>query len=161
MPNTPTTTTPDVRKSVVVDAPIDRAFATFVERPMEWWPAEHVFVTDRRSITIEPFVGGRYYEVGADGTEIAWGTIVEFDAPRRLVMTWRVGPGWQPIFDDDAASVIEVEMTAVGETHTAVALTHAQLHRHGDAAARIHAALDGPSPGDTLAQFARVVAEHP
>lgn len=155
-------TVPDVRKSVTVDAPVDRAFAVFVERPIEWWPADHVFVADRRSITIEPRAGGRYYETGADGTEIAWGTIVEFDAPRRIAMTWRVGAGWQPVPDDEAASVIEVEFAAVGPDRTEVSLTHAQLHRHGPAAARIHAALDGPSPGDTLAQFAAVVARcHP
>ncbi len=149
---------PDVRKTVVVDVPIEQAFAAFVGRPMEWWPADHVFVTDRRSITIERHVGGRYYETGADGTEIAWGTIVEFDAPRRIAMTWRVGPGWRPVLDDAVASVIEVDFTPAGHGRTGVALTHAQLHRHGPIAATIRAALDGPSPGATLAQFAGVVA---
>ncbi|HEX8869013.1 MAG TPA: SRPBCC domain-containing protein, partial [Lentzea sp.] len=94
---------PDVAKSVTVEATIEQAFAIFVGQPMEWWPPTHVFVEDRQSITIEPFVGGRYYETGADGEEIAWGTITEWDPPKRLVMTWRVGPNWRPIFDDEKA----------------------------------------------------------
>lgn len=151
---------PDVAKSVTVQAPIDQAFAIFAERPLEWWPEKHVFVQDRRAITIEPHVGGRYYERGADGTEIAWGTITEWDPPNRLVMTWRVGPGWQPIFDDEKASFIEVDFVAVGPGTTRVTLTHAKLHRHGEIAKGIHAALDGPSPGDTLAKYAEVIAKH-
>lgn len=159
MPTT-STTIPDVRKSVLVDVPAEQAFATFVERPMEWWPAHHVFVTDRRSITIEREVGGRYFERGADGTEITWGTVVEFDAPRRIALTWRVGPAWRPIDNDDDASRIEVDFVPAGPGRTEVVLTHAQLHRHGEIAGFIHAALDGPSPGDTLAQFGDVVRTH-
>jgi uncharacterized protein YndB with AHSA1/START domain len=148
----------DVAKSVTVEATVDQAFAIFVERPLEWWPEKHVFVENRQAITIEPRVGGRYYERGEDGTEIAWGVIREFDPPKRLVMTWRVGPYWQPITDDERASFIEVDFEAVGPATTKVTLTHAQLHRHGDIAESIHAALDGPSPGETLEKYAEVVA---
>lgn len=156
----PDGTVPDVRKTVVVEVPVEEAYAIFIGRPLEWWPAHHVFVTDRRSITIEPCLGGRYYETGADGSVVDWGTVVEWDPPRRVVLTWRMGPGWRPILDDDAASLIEVDFIARGPATTEVALTHARLDRHGDAAAGIHAALDGPSPGATLEQYAAVVARH-
>ncbi|MEU6668114.1 antibiotic biosynthesis monooxygenase [Streptomyces sp. NPDC046727] len=149
---------PDVRKTVTVDVPADRAFAIFAERPLEWFPEKHVFVENRVSLTIEPFEGGRYYEVGADGTEIAWGTVVEWNPPKRIVLTWRVGPHWQPIFDDEKASFIEVDFEALGPGRTTVALTHSGLHRHGEIAPLIHAALDGPSPGETLARYEQVVA---
>jgi len=149
---------PDVRKTVTVDVPADRAFAIFAERPLEWFPERHVFVEDRVSLTIEPFEGGRYYEVGADGTEIAWGTVVEWNPSKRIVLTWRVGPNWQPIFDDEKASFIEVDFEPLGPGRTSVALTHSGLHRHGEIAPQIHAALDGPSPGDTLARYEQVVA---
>ncbi|WP_416985328.1 antibiotic biosynthesis monooxygenase [Streptomyces sp. T028] len=149
---------PDVRKTVTVDVPADRAFAIFAERPIEWFPEKHVFVENRVSLTIEPFEGGRYYEVGADGTEIAWGTVVEWNPPKRIVLTWRVGPHWQPVFDDEKASFIEVDFEALGPGRTSVALTHSGLHRHGEIAPLIHAALDGPSPGETLARYEQVVA---
>lgn len=150
---------PDVSKSVTVQASPEQAFKIFTERPLEWWPESHVFVTNRESITFEGRVGGRYFERGADGEEIAWGVITEWEPGKRLVMTWRVGPNWRPIFDDEKASFIEVDFTPQGED-TEVRLTHAQLHRHGEIAPFIHAALDGPSPGETLEKFAKVVAKH-
>lgn len=153
--------TPDVAKSVTVECSIEQAFAIFAEHPLDWWPEKHVFVKDRRSITIEPVVGGRYYETGADGEEIAWGTITEWDPPNRLVMTWRVGPGWQPIYEDTKASFIKVDFEAVGPNTTKVTLTHADLDRHGQPlAGQIYGALNGPSPGDTLAKYATAVLKH-
>ncbi|WP_106396548.1 antibiotic biosynthesis monooxygenase [Actinocorallia populi] len=152
---------PDVKKSTVVDVPVGDAFTLFVERPVEWFPEHHVFVKDRVDLVIEPRVGGLYYDVDADGTEIAWGTVTEFDPPRRIVFTWRVGPGWRPILDDDRASFIEVDFEPAVPRGTKVSITHSGLHRHGpELAPAIHAALDGPSPGETLARFAEVVVRH-
>jgi heme-degrading monooxygenase HmoA/uncharacterized protein YndB with AHSA1/START domain len=154
------TTHPDVRKTVRVDAAPERAFAIFTERPIEWWPEHHVFVSDRRSITIEPRVGGRYFERGADGTEIDWGTVLEWDPPRRIALTWRVGAGWTAITDDEHASVIEVEFSDAGDGRTEVTLTHAQLDRHGEIAGSVYAALQGPSPGETLQRYRDTVTRH-
>lgn len=148
----------DVVKTVTVIATPDEVFDTFVTRPLDWWPETHVFVEDRVAIVIEPFVGGRYYEVSSDGTEIDWGRVREWDAGRRLVLTWRVGPGWQPVYDDEIASFIELDL-APGPTPgtTQVSLTHSSLGRHGEIAGFIHSALDGPSPGETLGNLAAAV----
>jgi heme-degrading monooxygenase HmoA/uncharacterized protein YndB with AHSA1/START domain len=151
---------PDVRKKVTVEVPAERAFAVFAEYPLEWFPEAHVFVKDRVFLAIEPRVGGRYYERGADGTEIAWGTVLEWDPPRRIVLTWRVGANWRPVFDDEKASLIKVDFEPVGPSATRVSLTHAELHRHGEAAAAIHAALNGPDPGETLERYREVVRRH-
>ena len=109
-------------------------------------------------VAIEPRVGGRFYERTADGTEAVHGVVTAIEAPHRLAMTWRVGADWRPILDDEKASRIEFTLTAAGPAHTTVVLTHTDFHRHGQAAAQIHAAVDGPSPGDTLAHYARTVA---
>jgi uncharacterized protein YndB with AHSA1/START domain len=84
------------RVSVTVPAPPAEAFWVYAERQIEWQPPGHLTVKDPESVTLEPWVGGRYYERGADGTEIVRGTVAEWDPPRRLAVTWRIGPGWRP-----------------------------------------------------------------
>ena len=158
MPNQ-TQSIPDVRKSVTVAASPDDCFRVFTERPADWWPPSHVLVKkERAGLAFEPGVGGRYYEWDVDGTEIAWGRILEWEPGRRLVMTWRIDGNWQSIPDDERASEIEVDFEPVDAGHTKVSLAHVKLHRHGEGAERIFRALDGPSPGETLELFAAAVA---
>jgi uncharacterized protein YndB with AHSA1/START domain len=151
---------PDVRKSIRVPAPADEAFRIFTERPIEWLPAGHTFIKNPQSITMEPRTGGRYYERGADGTEVTRGTIVDWAPPHRLVVTWRIGPGWRPVFDDEKASRIEVEFAAVGPDVTEVVLTYTQLKRHGEMAGLIRSAVAAPGPGESLERYAETVARH-
>lgn len=154
-----TTVYPDVRKSVIVNVPIERAWAIFTERPIEWWPESHVLVSSpREEIVFEPKVGGRYYERAQDGSVCQWGTMLEWVPPNRLAMTWRIDGRWQMITDDARASEIEVTFRALSPDTTEVELAHVKLHKHGDDAKIIHAALDGPSPGETLAKYAKLVA---
>jgi uncharacterized protein YndB with AHSA1/START domain len=149
---------PDVRKSVSVPVSAEEAFRVFAERALEWWPATHRLVADRDAIVFEPWVGGRWFERGAGGSERDWGRVLAWEPPHRLVVSWRINGRWQPIDDDERASEIDVTFSSTGPDTTAVELAHVKLHRHGADATAIHRAIAGPSPGETLASYARVVA---
>jgi uncharacterized protein YndB with AHSA1/START domain len=148
-----------VAKHVTVPVSAEHAFAFFTERPLDWWPADHILVPEpREAIVFEAHVGGRWFERSADGTERDWGRVLAWDPPERLTLSWRINGRWQPVADDDRASEIEVTFTPLGPDTTDVELVHAKLHRHGEDAEAIRDALRGPSPGVTLAGFARAVA---
>ena len=149
------------RISVIVPAPPAEAFRIYAEHPAEWVPPGHTLIKNPQAITIEPWVSGRFYERGTDGTEATRGTIVEWAPPSRLALTWRIGPGWQPIDNDEHASVIVAEFNPAGADATEVVLTYTHLERHGqDLATMIREAISTRGPGNTLERYAEVVARH-
>lgn len=155
-----TGTTGDPRRSVTVPVSPAEAFRIYTECPAEWLPREHTFLSSPQSIIMEPRAGGRFYERGTDGTEVTRGTITEWAPPGRLAVTWRIGPGWRPIFDDEHASVIVVEFSPAGTQATEVTVTYTHLERHGEMAEAIRSAISSPGPGDTLHRYAHAVTKH-
>ncbi|MEU7002727.1 SRPBCC family protein [Nonomuraea sp. NPDC046570] len=148
----------DVRKSVVVPATREHCFQVFTERMADWWPPSHVLLTEPRvGLAMEPKAGGRYYEWDAAGNEKTWGTVLEWEPPHRIRLTWRVDGRFQSLPDDEAASEIEVLFTPLEPAGTRVELAHVRLDKHGEDAERIFQALNGPSPGETLQRFADAV----
>jgi uncharacterized protein YndB with AHSA1/START domain len=150
----------DVHRSIVVPASAAEAFRVYTEHPAQWLPAAHTFIDDPRVIAMEPWVGGRFYERGADGAEVTRGTITEWSPPHRLAVTWRIGPGWRPVFDDEHASVIIVEFRPSGPDATEVVLTYTHLDRHGELAPAIRSAVANSSPDDTLHRYAGAVTRY-
>lgn len=148
---------PDVRKSITVPVAVDEAFKIFTERAADWLPPAHTFIKDPAAVIMEPRAGGRFYERGADGAEMVRGTITEWAPPGRLVVTWRIGPGWQPIDNDDKASLIEIDFIGAGPDSTQVVVTNTHLSRHGEMAATLRSVLDSQNPGETLQRYADVV----
>jgi uncharacterized protein YndB with AHSA1/START domain len=151
--------TGDVQVSVTVPASPAQAFGIYTGLPGEWLPPEHTFLKDPELIAMEPRAGGRFYERGADGTEITRGTITQWDPPGSLAVTWRIGPGWRPVFDDEHASVIVAEFRPAGTDATEVVLTYTHLERHGEMAAMLRSAIRAPGPS-TLDRYAEVVRRH-
>jgi uncharacterized protein YndB with AHSA1/START domain len=154
----PTTLDP-VRRSITVRAPIDRAFAVFTDGLDRWWPREHhIGDPDLAEAVLEPRAGGRWYERGVDGSECEWGTVLAWEPPHRLVLSWQIGADWR--YDPDAshASEIEARFIAEGPEQTRVEFEHRAFERHGAGGEKIAAAVGSPEGWDgTLENFAKAV----
>jgi uncharacterized protein YndB with AHSA1/START domain len=148
-----------VPKSVRVRAPLAVAFEVFVGQ--EWWPVDthHLAEPHGREVVLEPFAGGRWYERAADGTETDWGTVLAWQPPYRLLLTWQVSAQWMYEEDPGRGSEIEVTFTPESPHETRVDFTHRHIERYGPQAERMRRILDGKG-GEPLNAFARHVATH-
>ena len=82
-----------VRKQVVVDAPIERAFTVFTDRFGDFKPPEHNLLGAPIAETVfEPRVGGGITDRASDGSECRWARILAYEPPARVVFSWDIGP---------------------------------------------------------------------
>ena len=78
---------------------------------------------------LEPKAGGRWYEVGTDGSECEWGTVLVWEPPHRLVLTWQIDGDWGYDPDPSHASRVEVRFTPEGPDRTLVQVEHRNIER--------------------------------
>ena len=122
-----------VRKKIVVEAPVDRAFRVFTGQMDKIKPRDHnVLDVPIEETIFEPRAGGRIYDRGADGSECEWGSVIACEPPERVVFTWNLGPTWQVETDPARRSEVEVRFVAEGPGRTRVELEHRHIERHGD-----------------------------
>jgi uncharacterized protein YndB with AHSA1/START domain len=121
-----------VRRQIVVNAPIEEAFATFTARFGDFKPPEHNLLAAPIAETVfEPRVGGHIYDRGTDGTECRWARVLAYEPPQRVVFSWDIGPTWQVETEPDNTSEVEVRFIAEDPHRTRVELEHRNLDRHG------------------------------
>ena len=121
-----------VRRQIVVEAPIERAFTVFTERFGDFKPPEHNLLAVAIAETVfEPKVGGHIYDRGVDGSECRWARVLAYEPPNRVVFSWDISPQWQIEADPDNTSEVEVTFVAETPQRTRVELEHRHLDRHG------------------------------
>jgi uncharacterized protein YndB with AHSA1/START domain len=78
-----------VRTQIVVDVPIERAFAVFTEQFDSIKPREHNMLAVEIAETVfEAREGGRIYDRGVDGSECQWARVLAYEPPDRIVFSW-------------------------------------------------------------------------
>ena len=117
------TGTATVRKQIVVDAPIERAFTVFTDLFGDFKPPEHNLLRAPITETVfEPKAGGGIVDRAADGTECRWARILAFDPPDRVIFSWDISPRWTIETDQARTSEVEVRFYAESPTRTRVEL---------------------------------------
>jgi uncharacterized protein YndB with AHSA1/START domain len=121
-----------IRKSILVDVPIERAFDIFTQQMADWWPTDtHSFEQGRPEVEWRP--GGLAVEV-AGAARHEWADVVAYDPPHRFTLRWRVNPTKPPT---------EVSVTFAAEgAATRVELTHSGWESFGEGAAEERAGYD-------------------
>ena len=132
-----------VGTSIVVDAPVETAFAVFTEDMGSWWPQEHhLLQAPLAKMVFEPKVGGHIYDVATDGSECHWGRVLAYEPPQRLVFSWGVSVQWQLETDPANMSEVEVRFTAEDVGRTRVDVEHSHIDRHGEGWEAMRDAVD-------------------
>jgi len=123
---------PVVRRQITVPAPIEDAFAVFVERFGDFKPPEHNLLGAPIAQTeFQPWVGGYILDRGIDGAECRWARVLAYQPPDRIVFSWDIGPTWHIEPDHALTSEVEVTFHAEAPERTRVELEHRHLDRHG------------------------------
>ncbi len=107
----------EVRKEVVVRCSIEHAFSVFTSRIDSWWPVGHRKI-DFSRLSIEPKVGGRFFELSEEGQEADLGEVLVWEPPHRIVYSWYPGAINKP-------TSVEVSFEALEDT-TIVRILHTE-----------------------------------
>jgi uncharacterized protein YndB with AHSA1/START domain len=121
-----------VRAQIVVEVPIEHAFAVFT-KDASWKPREHNLLQVAIAESIfEAHEGGYVYDRGVDGSECRWARVLAYEPPNRVVFAWLITPRWGLESDMSRTSEVEVRFIAEAQERTRVEIEHRHLDRHGD-----------------------------
>jgi uncharacterized protein YndB with AHSA1/START domain len=149
-----------VRKVVSVQAPQAVAWRVFATQMGSWWPLGVYKIGKANAVDaiIEPRVGGRWYERGEDGSTCQWGSVLAWEPPSRLLLSWDINADWQ--YDPDLKTEIEVRFIAESGDTTRVELEHRKLERYGARRDEMRRIFDTEGDwGRLLGMFAARAAE--
>lgn len=145
-----------VNSTVVVDAPIERAFSFFTDEIGSWWNADHhIIEAEFAEMVFEPRVGGHIFDVGVDGSQCRWSRVLAYEPPHRVTFSWDINLQWKLETDPQKTSEVEVRFSAEGAARTRVELEHRHLDRHGPGWEAMSGAVGSPGGWAAgLSQFA-------
>lgn len=148
-----------IRKVVSVQAPPAVAWQVFTEKMGTWWPLDAYKIGRAKAVdaVIEPRVGGRWYELGDDGSTCDWGRVLSWEPHSRLVLSWDINADWQ--YDPNLKTELELRFIPEGKNGTRVELEHRHLDRYGARRDEMRRIYDTQGDwGRLLESFARTAA---
>ena len=149
-----------VKKSIVVNTSVERAFEMFTAGFDSWWPrSHHIGKSPMKQAFIEGWVGGRCYSSQEDGTDCPWGQVLAWEPPHRFVMAWQITHEWGFQPDLSKSSEVEIRFTPEPGGRTRVDLDHRYFERMGPAGDTMRAGVGGPGGWGSLMELFKARAE--
>lgn len=155
MTDTDQTNDRTVRRSTVVEAPIQRAFEVYLNMTA-WWPmaTHHIGANAPVEVVVDRRVGGRIFERDAEGNENEWGVVLEYHPYDRFVYSWHLQGDFS--YDPDVTHASEIETRFISETpaRTRVEIDHRRIDAHGATARAVFDAVSSSGGwSDLLARY--------
>jgi uncharacterized protein YndB with AHSA1/START domain len=115
-----------VRRTIMVDCPMEEAFRVFTTEIASWWPllTHSIGGEQVERLVFEEYAGGEVYEVAKDGARAHWADVLAWEPPARFVLDWQVNP-------TEPATELEVRFAAE-DGGTRVELEHRGWERLGE-----------------------------
>jgi hypothetical protein len=111
-----------------------------------WWPPEHhINAAPMAAAILEPRVGGRWYELGTDGSQCEWGIVLAWEPPRHVAVSWHLDGDFQYDPVVERSSRVDVWFEVQEDGTTRVKLEHSGLEHHGPSWRRLR---DGIASSD-------------
>jgi len=105
---------------------------------------------------METRLGGRWYQLGDDGSEATVGKILVWEPPHRFVVSWDINSQWKA--DSTVSSEVEVRFRADGQDATLVELEHRKFEQMGaEGGEKMRKDVDGGWP--RMLELFRTAAE--
>lgn len=131
-----------VRKEQMIKVSQTRAFEMFTEKMDRWWPKQN---SDRKAATKEMVLecrdGGRWYEVGVDGSQFTWGKVLIWSPPHKLVLAWQINSEFK--YDPNLVTDVEINFIEEGPKLTRLTLEHRNIEKVGVKAHEFWTSVDG------------------
>jgi uncharacterized protein YndB with AHSA1/START domain len=120
-----------VWKVVSVQAPQAVAWRVFTEKMGAWWPLAYYKIGKANAVdaVIEPHAGGRWYERGDDGSTCQWGSVLAWEPPSRLLLSWDISADWIPLANSGRVSASYRKTPFRGRSCPAIALCQIRFKR--------------------------------
>ena len=109
-----------VRRTVLVNEPIDLAFKAWIGTINSWWPKkeESLSGAEDTEVFLEGKASGRIYERTKDGAELEWGRVLAVERPHRITYLWYLGS------DEENPTEVTVSFTEQAPRTTKVSAVH-------------------------------------
>jgi uncharacterized protein YndB with AHSA1/START domain len=110
-----------------------------------WWlPEHHINAAPMAAVILEPRVGGRWYELGIDGSQCESGVVLAWDPPHHLAVTWHLDGDFRYDPGAERSSRVDVHFQSQPDGTTRVELEHSGLDHHGPSWRRLRDAVSSP-----------------
>ncbi len=147
-----------VRCSIEVQAAAAKAFELFTRNMGAWWPRGKTPAgRPHAELIIEPRPNGRWFERDADGHETAWGKVVAWEPPHRLVLGWQLDQQFR--FDANLLMEVEIRFEDLAGGGSRLSLEHRDLEQLGGDAGAFAGKIRSGWP-ERLGNFAQYAVSH-